>query len=280
MSESWPFRERIDRRAALWWQERPSDIHGPRECHALRKATDDDVEWKCCRFWQRKLANKWNSREFAKKHGIRVPHLLWSGRDVDAIPFERLSHAYVIRLTSGHSGAQVMVMVDGVNLLDQKAYSDAAVRERFKGLLTQAFSRTLMLVEEYVPPLDPIDGSGLPPNYRFHMIGDVVAWVSVSCARRNFGHFTPAWQPFELQVMRSVHAPYPWRRPDNLEALLDTARTLGRAFGSYVRVDLYDTGDGPVFAEFAPVPSRGRAYTRDADARLSELWTKHLPDAV
>jgi hypothetical protein len=274
------FRERIDRRENLWWITRSPDVHGPRLCHELRRATDSEEQWKCCRFWQRKLANKWNAREFAIRHGVRVPHLYWSGRDVEAIPFESLPAAYVIRLTSGHSSKQVVVMRDGINLLDGTAFSTAALREHFAGLLSAAFSKTLMLVEEYVPPLVSVDDTGLPPNYRFHMFGDVVAWISVSCARRNYGHFTADWQPYPVRIMKKVLVPYPWPRPEHLDLLLDAARRLARAFESYVRVDLYNAEPEPVFAEFAPVPSQGRSYTPEADDVLERLWVKHYPDAL
>ena len=275
-----PFRERLDRRAELWWATRTPGMHGPRRCHELRLAHDTESQWKCCRYWQRKLSNKWNAREFATRHGVRVPRLYWSGNDVDAIPFDKLPDAYVIRLTSGHSGKQVVVMRRGVNLLDGIAYTQAQLRERFAALLQAAFSRTLMLVEEYVPPQASVDESGLPPNYRFHMFGDVVAWVSVSCARANYGHFADDWEPFPIRVMKSVLHPYPWPRPIGLERMLDVARRLGRAFETYVRVDLYDSDGDPIFAEFAPIPSRGRSYTAEADARLERLWTEHYPGTL
>ena len=275
-----PFRDRIDKRSDHWWQARTQGVHGPGACHELRLADDPDEQWKCCRYWQRKLCNKWNSREFAKRHGVRVPHLFWSGRDVEAIPFERLPGSYAIRLTSGHSSQQVVVMHNGVNLLDGQAYTREQVSERFAALLGSSFSRTLMLVEEYVAPLVAVGDSGLPPNYRFHMFGDVVAWISVSCARSNYGHFTADWEPFHIRVMKSVKTPYPWPRPASLEQLVTVARTLGAAFETYVRVDLYDAQGEPFFAEYAPIPSRGRAYTADADAILERLWRQHYPNAL
>jgi len=80
--------------------------------------------------------------------------------------------------------------------------------------------------------------------------------------------------------MKKVLIPYPWPRPRGLERLLEVARTLGRAFETYVRVDLYDADGDPIFAEFAPIPSRGRSYTPEADARLEQLWVAHYPDAL
>jgi hypothetical protein len=274
------FRRRIDRRADRWWETRTEGIHGPRRCHELRRADDPDALWKCCPLWQRKLSNKWNAREFAKRCNVRVPQLYWSGRDVDAIPFDALPDTYVIRLTSGHSSQQVVVMRRGVNLLTRATYDHGQVRDHFAGLLAKAFSRTLMLVEEYVPPLVSVDDSGLPPNYRFHMFGEEVAWVSVSCARQRYGHFTTDWEPFPIRIMRSVKEPYPWPRPEGRAALIDAARRLARAYETYVRVDLYDAVGGPIFAEFAPLPSKGRSYTPEADALLERLWVKHFPDAL
>lgn len=275
-----PFRGRLDRRARIWWEERTPGVHGPRHCHELRLATDPEEQWKCCPYWQRKLSNKWNSREFAVRHGVRVPRLYWSGRDVDAIPFDELPDDYVIRLTSGHSSEQVVVLRAGVDLLTGTRYDRARVREHFATLLAAAFSRTLMLVEEYIPPFDTDEPSGLPVNYRFHMFGDVVAWISASCARRNYGHFSAGWEPLSIRVARDGRLPYPWPRPVGLDRMLEAARTLARAFESYIRVDLYDAEGGPFFAEFAPLPGRGRLYTDEANLVLERLWTEIFPDAL
>lgn len=189
------------------------------------------------------------------------PRLYWSGRDVDAIPFDELPDDYVIRLTSGHSSEQVVVLRAGVDLLTGTRYDRARVREHFATLLAAAFSRTLMLVEEYIPPFDTDEPSGLPVNYRFHMFGDVVAWISASCARRNYGHFSAGWEPLSIRVARDGRLPYPWPRPVGLDRMLEAARTLARAFESYIRVDLYDAEGGrssrssprsPVVADCTP----------------------------
>ncbi|MEJ7682262.1 MAG: hypothetical protein WKG06_31315 [Segetibacter sp.] len=66
-------------------------------------ANDTMEKWKDVKNWQRKLSNKYNSREFARKHSCRVPELYWKGNNYTAIDFDNLPEHYVIRPTKGHS---------------------------------------------------------------------------------------------------------------------------------------------------------------------------------
>jgi len=62
--------------------------------------------------------------------------------------------------------------------------------------------------------------------------------------------------------------------------MLELACTLGRSFGIYVRVDLYASDGDPVFAEFSPMPTRGRLYSVEMDAYLNGLWERHCPGTL
>ena len=81
------FSERLAMRRRLWW-DRPAwrggqglgdAVHWLKDKHAFRTREDPAETWRCCPYWQRTLIQKWNSREFASKHGCRVPELYWSG---------------------------------------------------------------------------------------------------------------------------------------------------------------------------------------------------------
>ncbi len=127
------FIARLRQRKIRWWTEEHPGVHGPSACHALLHWDDPDERWKCCPFWQRKLSNKWNGREFARRCGARVPELYWSGRDVEAVPFETLPRHYVVRSTSGSRAKNVLLMAGEKNLLDERTYTREQVnRYRLK----------------------------------------------------------------------------------------------------------------------------------------------------
>jgi hypothetical protein len=62
--------------------------------------------------------------------------------------------------------------------------------------------------------------------------------------------------------------------------MLETARRLGTAYGTYVRIDLYASERGPVFGEFSPTPSDGRAFTAAADAYFESFWKDAFPESL
>src|SRR5688572_18144727 len=83
------FSERIQKRHLLWYP--PTKLRSAQGCldylHRLKERVtrtdrnDSEETWRsCCKFWQRTLTYKLNSREFAQKYGCRVPELYWSGR--------------------------------------------------------------------------------------------------------------------------------------------------------------------------------------------------------
>ena len=61
--------------------------------------------------------------------------------------------------------------------------------------------------------------------------------------------------------------------------MLEFAEILGRATGSYMRVDLYATPAGAVVGELALSPGKG-GYSRFADELLGRRWWGLIPDGV
>ncbi len=77
------FSERIKRRHKIFW----GALNAEKIRNKIMDANDPIEKWKNVKNWQRKLSNKYNSREFAKKHNCRVAELYWKGRDYNAINF-------------------------------------------------------------------------------------------------------------------------------------------------------------------------------------------------
>jgi hypothetical protein len=61
------FSERIKRRHEVFWQDQNAEAVR----NTIMHAHDPIEKWKDVTNWQRKLSNKYNSREFAVKHGCK-----------------------------------------------------------------------------------------------------------------------------------------------------------------------------------------------------------------
>lgn len=68
------------------------------------------------------------------------------------------------------------------------------------------------------------------------------------------------------------------KAPDGLEAIFQAAEHLvAAARVSFVRIDMYDTPDGPVFGEFTPVPNNAQeGFVAGYDTLLGEIWRDSL----
>lgn len=304
------YSQRVARRLEVWWQK-PRDYRNPatyldylhqlRERTTFRSQSDPEEAWHCCAHWPRSLINKWNSREFAQRHGSKVPELYWYGRNLGRVPFESLPERYVIRHTFGSGRKRVYVLSGDREVTLGRAVSVVEMRARLGGPFRNLF-RGRLLVEEFVGGA-PGGCCELPLECKLFMFGDVVGAIEVF--RRSRRRLAPpsyteglgltehrcysgAWEPFDDPFFREEylrrsygHAPAtdPSPAPDCLRDLLAEGRRLGLACGTPIRVDFLIGDKGPVFNEFATTPAIG-AFTPFADAYLGRLWQECLPDAI
>jgi hypothetical protein len=281
------FEDRIRKRWQLWWgpprwrhpAELVDRVHRWKEIHTLRDSRDADATWRCCSMWQRSLNNKWNSREFAKRFGCRVPDLYWSGRRVSRIPLAELPESFVIRPTFKSSRKGVYLITDGVDLMTGTPWTRAQLRAELLRTLGRT-SNPPLLVEEFVRSED--GGYRLPLEFRCHVFGETVGAVEVVIRGRRgvpsrYGFFTPEWQPLDRGYTDPM--PIEWIEPPKcLDEMLGWAQRLGRAYGTYVRVDCYSSDKGCVFGEFSSTPARGETFSPFTNEYFERLWSKHLGD--
>jgi hypothetical protein len=283
------FTARIRRRRRLWWR-RPRAAgdwrfvgeapHRLRERYAVRRQDDPESAWRCCALWQRTLIDKWNAREFAARHGCKVPALYWRARLPSRRLFAALPSHFVIRPTWGAHRKGVHVVADGRELLSGAPFSAAAVRRYI--LRSGPLTRTMpVLAEEFVRS----DARWvLPLEVKFHTFGDAVAAIEVT-ERANVRtalrrYYTPDWQPIADQINRSIPQGPPRDPPACLDEMSGLARRIGTALGTYMRIDFFVTAAGPVFNEFASTPANGEHFTPFADEMLGGWWARVIPDAT
>lgn len=285
------FSERLRRRNRIWWGPlRPLDprswrarLHREREWYALRSRDDPDAAWRCCALWPRTLIQKWNGREFARRHGLPVPELYRRGYPLGRLRFEALPRDFVVRPVKGHGRRGVYVMADGFELLRQRALSPRELRRRIRRQSLAAWTLPLLVEERVRPP----DGSRrLPVEYKCYAFGGTVAAVAV-IHRTRLGEggastrmYTPAWEPWSEPYVDNLPEAGIDAPPDFLAEMMALAERVGAAAGTYLRVDFFAGERGCVFNEFSSVPGGGLGYTRAADEYLGAAWQRAVPDSI
>lgn len=285
------FSARLVHRRELWWGEPfrwgrahsyRDALHRTRERFALRCRTEPDASWQCCPQWPRTLVNKWNSREFAQKHGCRIPDLYWHGRRIACVPFASLPTRYVIRPVWGTAMRGVHVVAHGWELLRNVPATDVDIRRR---LFREhgPMAATPLLVEEFVP--GEAGESRLPIEYKCHLFGDTIAAVQViERAGSQTGiqrYYTPRWEPFPDVMDTNYPLAPPRAPPASLDEMLAAARRLSKAIGTYMRIDFFDSAAGAVFNEFSSTPQvQTLPFTRYCDEMFGALWQQRIPGAV
>lgn len=284
------FSERIQRRwQVLWAPARPSSVrdtlarlHRAREILTPRSRNDPDEAWRCCELWQRRLSNKWNAREFAQKHGVRVPALYWVGRRLGALPLDFLPDHFVIRPSFGHSRQGVFVMAKGVDLLTDTPYTTASLRAHLRRTAGR-WTVLPLLVEEFARTEE--GDFRLPLEFRAHTFGETIGAIEVvERATRNrdtrFSFYDERWERIPDTMYRKQISDHDLDPPRCLVELLACARRLGTAYGTYARIDFFSTDVGCVFGEFASTPAHQTDYTAYAQEYFGALWQETFGDAV
>jgi len=282
------FSERLQRRMRVWWSQpgkwRTRDsyhhlFHRLKENYSLLDKDDPDTRWHCCDLWQRLLSNKWNSREFVQRYGVRVPALYWHGRHLSALPINDLPDYFVIRPIWGAARRGIYVFAQDRNLLDQTPFTKASLKQHVVRSAGR-FVRFPTLVEEFVK--SEAGRYELAIDYKFFMFGSTVGAIEV-LQRSGHGpavhcYYTADWVPFDDQINTKLRAAEHRDPPRCINEMVACAQRLGAAYETFVRVDLYASDSGCVFGEFSSLPGEGRKFTPFAERYFGELWERTFPD--
>ena len=239
-------------------------------------SSDPIAKWKNAENWQRKLANKYNAKEFAKLHDCKVPETFWRGRDVNAINFLNLPKQYVIKPTTGHSCNLIFLFDNSINLLDKRRYSHEEILEILKTALEKN-PHIEFIIEEF---LKTEQGEyKIPIDYKFYMFDGMIAAIQVverfSYTEMFSGFYDECWNEMKhLFRLKNKPLQVKFPQPSGLHEMIAYAKRLSKAYEIFVRVDLYATDKGTVFGEFTPTPSKGNYFTSEADKMLLAYWER------
>jgi len=265
------FSERIKRRHTTFWKTPNAE----KVRNTIMNANDSIEKWQDVKNWQRKLSNKYNSREFAAKYNCKVAELYWKGRDNNNIHFTNIPMQYVIRPTIGHSSGLVFLIDNSLNLMDGKTYQPQEIKE-ILGKALQENSHLEFLIEEFVR--NEKGEYKIPDDYKFYMFNGQISSIQVI---NRFGRSKGlnTWYDENWNEMISITSNYErgqvQQAPLCLPEMIAYAKKLSVEYKIFARIDFYATDKGAVFGEFTPTPALGKGFTPEGNKLLSKYWDKY-----
>jgi len=251
------FSQRIRERNKRWWS---SEVSAP---------------------WQGQLSEKSAGILWAKQQGIRVPKTLWEGTEISDIPkLSELPKRIVIKPTKGYSAKNVLCLVDGVNILDNRSWNDSQIFEQFTSDKFLERVQPKWIVEELLRPEIGREDEKIPRDWKFYCFGEEIALIHVVLRNStvdksmNIHHyFTPDLRQLKRQICTTRDVPKePLFFPECWDEMVTKVKTLGKKLGCFMRIDMYATESGAVFGEFTPTPEGGEGFTDWADKYLATFW--------
>jgi len=233
-------------------------------------------------------AGKMSGRILAKHIGLAVPRLLrprpycitrWGSPPEEPAcvikPVDGCNQRGVLPLVREKGGEWSSLLGDGIR--PWSAWVKWMADERLRHRSGPAPFNGPFIQEELVA-----SGAFLPHDWKFYVIHGRVAFVhqiQKFPTRRSSLYWSSFWTRewgragAVLQQGREVRELEPPKHP--LELVEAAELVASKVAGPFVRVDLYDGAEGPIFGEITPHPSGGKdKFTPEWDRRLGELCTK------
>lgn len=223
--------------------------------------------------------SKLESRAWAERLEVRHAALLARAEGAPQLPWSSLPERFVVKPVRGAGSSGVhLLRRDGDQLHDLRAdvpTTVGAVVEDLARLAADGKISSDLLVEELV--LDPQRPHGGPVDWKFSTffgrVGVVEAKVAGPDGEPRWRLYDAGWQDLgngwlDAHVLADGLQP-----PAHPDELLEMARRISASVPRpFVRIDLYDSEDGPVFGEITPEPGGPEGFRPDVDEMLGRLW--------
>ena len=227
--------------------------------------------------------DKYRSRRIVEDLHVQLPGLIAVADTVDRIDFTALTDKYVIKPNHWAASEGVFCMCDGINLITGHRTDICSIKQKIRTLLRKTFTyeKSQSLIERKVIVEELLrneDGLFRPlTDYKMFVFGGETRFIQV-IQDRDIGYscifMTPEWKPSPRRMTVFKYPRKPPPRPIHLEAMMKDAETLQKAFGEFLRVDMYATDRGAVFGEFTHAPASGEHFTDYGNTVLGELFNQ------
>lgn len=226
------------------------------------------------------VPRKLRNYRLAASHGVAPPPLYATWESLAEVDLSVLPDDFVMKADRGAGGRGVLPLrrrdVDAYQMVASgQVLTQHEVVEHFRSsnppVGAPFFAEKLLL--------DPSTGS-LPDDIKLYMFYGEIGHI-VMCrvsreggrARKYFRLLDGTGADLGPDVAPTRPIDSSISVPKDLPRLLRAARHLSRAVAlPFIRVDLYETEDGPMFGELTCGPGGKQIYRPDHDARLGWLW--------
>jgi len=271
------FNRRIQKRFNIFWKK-SNDLDKIKI--KLHSSTPME-EWQNLNNWQRRLENKFNAKEFAKKLGCRVAILYWHGGKEEFLKFDlySLPENFIVKPIMDHSSRNVFIMRSGVNLLNHMSLTLEELKIEILKLY-EAQPDLELLIEEFIPNED--GNYAIPIDYKFFMFNGHLSFIQVihrSKTQKKMSFYDVNWNMYRKNLSKfNTGTDNP--PPLHLNEMIAQAKKLSKIYQIFVRIDFYDSPKGVVFGEFTPTPRGGQGFTRYGSRILIKAWDKYCPNLI
>lgn len=225
------------------------------------------------------IPRKLRNYELAASHGIPVPQILASWADLDQMDLTDLPEEFVLKSDGGAGGAGVLplrripggrfAMIGGAETFTAE---EVIERYRARSSARPPFFAEALLVQP--------GGGDLPDDIKIYAfygeIGHVMLRRMVehaNVASAGFRYLDAEGTDLGPDVGRAQQIDPQIPAPERLEEFVEIARHLSRAMAvPFIRVDVYDTVEGPVLGELTRGPGGPQRYRSDHDQHMGRLW--------
>lgn len=205
------------------------------------------------------LDDKFNAYEFVRARGWKVPRAAKCATVREAIEAgEAFGPRFVVKQPDLHSSRGVYVL----EKRDDGTFLDLMTARVLKAAEVAPWSAPPdhWTVEEYLPPI--CRGAVLPLDYKVYAFRGQVTHVMQMdravrpvCVAAFDGAFLPLTFGQSVHINRAAYRRQGHVLPLHAPGILAMARDLSKAIDTaFVRVDCFDTPEGPVFGEFTFTP--------------------------
>jgi len=226
----------------------------------------------------RQIPFKLRNYRLAASHGVPVPDVLEVRGRLDRLDLAGAPQTFVVKADRGAASRGVLplrrVDDDSFQVVgERRVLSGEEVVEQLRkpGVRGPFFTEKLL-----VSAL----GSGLPHDIKFYMFYGELGHVMLrrmprhgDLRRARYRFLDEAGGDLGEGVAPGSHIDNTIEAPEAFADFVAAARHLSRAVAlPFIRVDLLDTDQGPVFGELTRAPGGRQWFRDDHDRRLGQLW--------
>lgn len=223
-----------------------------------------------------RIADKLAAREFVRERvGDRyLTRLYQVWASAEHVSFEGLPRQFVIKANHGSGMVKVVTDRGSENVAAVRRLCEAWLRTNYAAREKEWVYRDIprrVFAEEYLA-----DGeSFVPLDYRFFVLFGRCGLIQVDRGRFSDQHTRAVFDRDFNELPHGFGHPHAegLAKPANLGEMVSIAETLGRAFSSFIRVDLYSVNGRIYFGELTNFPQAGFGRMDEGlDRLLNSLW--------